>query len=69
MLFIKGLDTDFLENTPEARAMREIREEASLKIVKDLASLVDEEPEHKYIFGLDFLYHLPSIFTQSICFS
>ena len=53
ILFIKGLDTDFLENTPEAKAMREIREEASLKIVKDLASLVDEEPEQTSETPLD----------------
>ena len=36
---------DFLENTPEAIAMRELQEEASLQVVKDLASLVNEEPD------------------------
>ena len=43
MLYLQGLDSKFLENTPEAIAMRELQEEASLQIVKDLADLVSEE--------------------------
>ena len=45
MLYLQGLDSKFLENTPEAVAMRELQEEASLQVVKDLASLVTEEPD------------------------
>ena len=45
MLYLQGLDSKFLENTPEAVAMRELQEEASLQVVKDLAALVTEEPE------------------------
>jgi len=45
MLYLQGLDSKFLENTPEAVAMRELQEEASLQVVKDLASMVTEEPE------------------------
>ena len=45
MLYLQGLDSKFLENTPEAVAMRELQEEASLQVVKDLASLVTEESD------------------------
>lgn len=45
MLYLQGLDSKFLENTPEAIAMRELQEEASLQVVKDLTSLVNEEPD------------------------
>jgi len=44
MLYLQGLDSNFLENTPEATAMREIEEEASLQIIKDLTSLTEEAP-------------------------
>jgi len=43
MLYLQGLDSKFLENTPEAIAMRELQEEASMQVVKDLAELVSEE--------------------------
>jgi len=45
MLYLQGLDSKFLENTPEAVAMRELQDEASLQVVKDLAALVTEEPD------------------------
>lgn len=45
MLYLQGLDSKFLENTPEAVAMRELQEEASLQVVKDLAALVTEESD------------------------
>lgn len=45
MLYLQGLDSKFLENTPEAVAMRELQEEASLQVVRDLAALVTEESE------------------------
>lgn len=44
MLYLQGVDSKFLENTPEAVAMRELQEEASMQIVKDLADMVTEEP-------------------------
>ena len=45
MLYLQGLDSKFLENTPEAVAMKELQEEASLQVVKDLASMINEESE------------------------
>ena len=45
MLYLQGLDSKFLENTPEAVAMRELQEEASIQIAKDLASLVVDEED------------------------
>jgi hypothetical protein len=47
MLYLQGLDSNFLENTPEATAMRELEEEASLLIAKDLAKLIEEEPKEE----------------------
>ena len=44
MLYLQGLESDFLEHTPEAMAMKELEEEASLQIMKDIAAMAAEEP-------------------------
>ncbi len=50
MLYLQGLDSDFLEKTPEAVAVKEIEEEIQTKATKALAELEkitakDDEPE------------------------
>jgi len=39
MLYLQGLDSNFLDQTPEAVAMRELETEASLNIAKELTEL------------------------------
>lgn len=39
MLYLQGLDSDFLDKTPEATAMRELEAEANLNITRELAEL------------------------------
>ena len=43
MLYLQGMDSDFLENTPEALAMREIEEELSKSIEESDEDEVKEE--------------------------
>ncbi len=43
MLYLQGLDSDFLDNTPEAVAMKELENEASIEVVKEIAEMVEEE--------------------------
>jgi len=45
MLYLQGLDSDFLDNTPEAIAMKELESEASIDILKDIAEMADEVAE------------------------
>ena len=42
MLYLQGLDSDFLDNTPEAIAMKELEAEASVEVIKEIAELADE---------------------------
>lgn len=48
MLYLQGLDSDFLEKTPEAQAMREVEEEVITKAqeaIKAAEAVVEEEKE------------------------
>ena len=49
MLYLQGLESDFLEKTPEARAIKEIEEEIQIKATEALAELekaaMDQEAE------------------------
>ncbi len=53
MLFLQGLESDFLEQTPEAQAMREVesdlikKAEEAVKAVKELAKEEEEREEAK----------------------
>ncbi len=47
MLYLQGLDSDFLDNTPEAVAMKELETEASIEVVKEIAEMVEETKEEK----------------------
>lgn len=42
MLYLQGLDSDFLDNTPEAVAMKELENEASVEVLKEISEMVDE---------------------------
>ena len=43
MLYLQGLDSDFLDKTPEAVAMRELEAEASLNLARELSEITTEE--------------------------
>lgn len=43
MLYLQGLDSDFLDKTPEAVAMRELEVEASLSLSNAIAEEISEE--------------------------
>ena len=48
MLYLQGLESDFLEKTPEAMAIREIEEEVQAKATETLAKLEESrEKEEK----------------------
>jgi len=47
MLYLQGLDSDFLDNTPEALAMKELETEASLEVIKEIADMAEEVKEEK----------------------
>ncbi len=42
MLYLQGLDSDFLDNTPEALAMKELENEASIEVIKEISEMADE---------------------------
>jgi hypothetical protein len=43
ILYLQGLDSDFLDKTPEAVAMRELEAEASLNLARELSEITTEE--------------------------
>lgn len=45
MLYLQGLDSDFLEKTPEALAMKEVEEDMQKKTAEVLAELEEEQKE------------------------
>jgi hypothetical protein len=47
MLYLQGLDSDFLDNTPEAVAMKELEAEASLEVIKEIADMAEEVKAEK----------------------
>lgn len=47
MLYLQGLESNFLDNTPEAVAMHELESEASIEVMKEVAELVAEEETSK----------------------
>jgi hypothetical protein len=47
MLYLQGLDSDFLDNTPEAKAMKELEAEASVEVIKEIADMAKEVEEEK----------------------
>lgn len=47
MLYLQGLDSDFLDNTPEAVAMKELENEASVEVLKEISEMVEEAKEEE----------------------
>ncbi len=47
MLYLQGLDSDFLDSTPEAVAMRELEAEASIEAAKELVEEVEKKAPAK----------------------
>lgn len=49
MLFLQGYDSDFLENTPEASAMREVENDILEKATAEIAKVKNEDKEKKIV--------------------
>lgn len=47
MLYLQGLDSDFLDSTPEAIAMREVQSAALVEAAEELEEIENEEKETK----------------------
>lgn len=47
MLYLQGLDSDFLDNTPEALAMKELEDEAAKVALEEMAEMVEEAAEEE----------------------
>lgn len=52
MLYLQGLSSDFLDNTPEAIAMKELEAEATKAVMEEIAELVIEEKSNDSLVDL-----------------